>query len=54
MLSDSLNYLQVLWTDYELEMIKQSATYKETIKQRNHFEKEYLAIKPVSIVLVIC
>ncbi|CAI9091513.1 OLC1v1026569C1 [Oldenlandia corymbosa var. corymbosa] len=36
-----------LWTNNELEMIRQSSVYPETMKQRNVIEKEFLAIKPV-------
>lgn len=34
-------------------MIRQSVVYQETIKQRKHIEKEFIAIKPVSIFVAI-
>ncbi|KAI5659913.1 hypothetical protein M9H77_28706 [Catharanthus roseus] len=37
----------IFWSDDELEMIRQSSVYEETIKQRNVIEKEFLAIKPI-------
>ncbi|KAL3521003.1 hypothetical protein ACH5RR_019152 [Cinchona calisaya] len=36
----------LIWSDDELEMIRKSGLYLETIKQRNHIEKQFMAIKP--------
>ncbi|XP_071934664.1 uncharacterized protein [Coffea arabica] len=38
----------IFWSDDELEMIRQSVIYQETIKQRNHIEKQFMAIKPAT------
>ncbi|XP_057799294.1 fructose-bisphosphate aldolase-lysine N-methyltransferase, chloroplastic [Salvia miltiorrhiza] len=38
----------VFWSDEELEMIRQSALYEETLKQKKQIEKDFLAVKLVS------
>lgn len=37
----------VFWSDKELEMIRQSALYAETLKQKKQIEKHFLAVKLV-------
>ncbi|KAG6409693.1 hypothetical protein SASPL_127735 [Salvia splendens] len=38
----------VFWSDEELEMIRQSALYEETLKQKKQIEKDFLAVQLVS------
>ncbi|CAN6711753.1 unnamed protein product [Malus baccata var. baccata] len=35
----------IFWSDDELELIRQSSVYQETINQRSQIEKEFLAIR---------
>ncbi|TKY50610.1 Fructose-bisphosphate aldolase-lysine N-methyltransferase [Spatholobus suberectus] len=37
----------VFWNESELEMIRPSSVYQETIDQKSQIEKDFLAIKPV-------
>ncbi|KAK2405662.1 SET domain-containing protein [Trifolium repens] len=37
----------IFWNESELEMIRQSSVYQETIYQKSQIEKDYLAIRPV-------
>ncbi|GKD26068.1 hypothetical protein Tco_1232282, partial [Tanacetum coccineum] len=37
----------ILWSDEELEMIKTSLLYEQTLKYKAHIEKIYLSIKHV-------
>nr|XP_028954505.1 ribosomal lysine N-methyltransferase 4 isoform X2 [Malus domestica] len=38
----------IFWSDDELELIRQSSVYQETINQRSQIEKEFLAIRMVN------
>ncbi|KHN37307.1 Histone-lysine N-methyltransferase setd3 [Glycine soja] len=38
---------QVFWTESELEMIRPSSVYQETIDQKSQIEKDFLAIKHI-------
>ncbi|XP_052204837.1 ribosomal lysine N-methyltransferase 4 isoform X3 [Diospyros lotus] len=37
----------IFWSEMELEMIKTSLVYQETIKKNLHIENEFLAVKPI-------
>ncbi|KAJ3676661.1 hypothetical protein LUZ60_004073 [Juncus effusus] len=37
----------ILWSEEELQMIKNSAVYKETIERKSKLEKEFSSLKPV-------
>lgn len=45
-------YLQIFWSNDELEMIEESSLHQETIKQVTQIEEEFLAIKRVSKLFV--
>ncbi|XP_057416407.1 uncharacterized protein LOC130710999 [Lotus japonicus] len=38
----------IFWNESELEMIRQSSVYQETINQKSQIEKVFLAIRPIS------
>ncbi|CAL0316260.1 unnamed protein product [Lupinus luteus] len=38
---------QIFWNESELEMIRQSSVYQETINQKSQIEKDFLAVRPV-------
>ncbi|OIW12775.1 hypothetical protein TanjilG_24708 [Lupinus angustifolius] len=37
----------IFWNENELEMIRQSSVYQETINQKSQIEKDFLAVRPV-------
>ncbi|PNY08172.1 histone-lysine N-methyltransferase setd3-like protein [Trifolium pratense] len=41
------NLGQIFWNESELEMIRQSSVYEETIYQKSQIEKDFMAIRPV-------
>lgn len=43
-----LYFCQIFWSEDELELIRQSSLYRETINQKSLIEKEYLAIRQVN------
>jgi len=43
---------QMFWSKEELDMLRSSSIHQEIIDQKAHLEKEFLALKPVSIILI--
>lgn len=40
--------LQIFWSEDELDMIRQSSLFQETVNKKAQIEMEFWAIKPVS------
>lgn len=46
------NSLQIFWNEDELDMIRQSSLYHETVDKKIQIEKEFFALKPVRTFLL--
>ena len=47
----SFESLQIFWNESELEMIRKSPLYEESLNQRSQIGREFLAIRNVSALL---